>query len=180
MAEVVDHLLGHQVPFLILPAPHALDPVEVARIHGVDPVELLWTEVVMTRSGPVAMVTGTRRALDLELARAAAHDPTARVATHEEIRAFARGCEAGAVPPLSRFLVAPVFVDEPVAQMEQVVFAAGRTGVLVCVARADLFAAESVSVARLSRGDDELSVIAPSRRALFSGAELVPYHLRVG
>jgi prolyl-tRNA editing enzyme YbaK/EbsC (Cys-tRNA(Pro) deacylase) len=157
-----------------------MDPLEVARAHGIDAAELLWTEVVLTVSGPVAVVTGTGRALDLDLARAAVHDPSARLASHEEVRAFARGCEVGAVPPLSRFLGAPVIVDEPVGGMDQVVFPAGRSGVLLCVARADLFAAEPVGVARLSRGAGELSLVAPSRRALFSGVDLVPYHLRNG
>ena len=178
MAGVIDHLLGHQVPFLVLPAPHALAPIEVARAHGMDTADLVWTEVVTTASGPVGVVTGTGRVLDLELARAAVHDAKARLASHEEVRAFARGCEAGAVPPLSRYLAAPVIVDEPVAQMTQIVFPAGRTGVLVCAARADLFAAEPVRVAALSRATDALGFIAPSRRLAFTGPAPVSYHLR--
>lgn len=183
MASVVDHLLGLRVPFLVLPAPGAETPAEVAAAHDLDPAELVWTDVVMTASGPVAMTVGAGRTLDLGLARRAVHDPTARIATHEEIRAFARGCEPGTVPPLSAFLVAPVVVDEPIARRGQIVFAAGVATILVCVDRAALFVAEPASVAPLTTVAADpagLSVIAPSRRAAFSGATLVPYHLRTG
>lgn len=185
MASVVDHLLGKGTPFLALPAPAALTPSEVARRHGLDPSELVWTEVVMTVDGPVAMAIGAGRSLDLERARTAVGDPSARLATHDEVRAFARGSEVGAVPPLSRFLDAPVFVDTPIAALEHVVFPAGVVSVLVCVVREDLFAVEPVRVAPLSRQAEpvlaaELSVIAPTRRAAFTGEPLVPFHLRAG
>jgi hypothetical protein len=57
--------------------------------------------------------------------------------------------------------------------------------VLLCAVREDLFAAEPVRVAPLSRRGarvrpSALSVVAPSRRAAFSGEPLVPYHLRAG
>jgi prolyl-tRNA editing enzyme YbaK/EbsC (Cys-tRNA(Pro) deacylase) len=185
MAGVLDHLLGHGTPFLALPAPAALTPSEVARRHGLDPSELVWTEVVMTVDGPVAMAIGAGRSLDLELARATTGDPAARLATHDEVRAFARGAEVGAVPPLSRYLDAPVYVDTPIAALDHVVFPAGSISVLVCVVREDLFAVEPVRAAPLSRQAEpvlptELSVVAPSRRAAFTGEPLVPYHLRAG
>ena len=185
MTTVVDHLLGQDAPFLALPAPAAMSPPDVARRHGLDPAELIWTEVVMTIGGPVAMAIGAGRSLDLELARAAAGDPTASLASHDEVRAFARGCEPGAVPPLSRFLGAPVFVDAPIAAMAHVTFPAGVVSVLICMVREDLFAVEPVRVAPLSRRagpvpSSGFNVVAPTRRAAFSGEPLVPYHLRAG
>jgi prolyl-tRNA editing enzyme YbaK/EbsC (Cys-tRNA(Pro) deacylase) len=183
MTGVVDHLLEDSTPFLALPAPAAMSPSAVARRHGLDPAELIWTEVVRTTAGPVAMAIGAGRSLDLERARAAVGDPTARLASHDEVRGFARGCEAGAVPPLSRFLRAPVYVDAPIATMEHVVFPAGVVSVLICMVREDLFAVEPVRVAPLSRQAEPVpasspSVVAPTRRAAFSGEPLVPYHLR--
>jgi prolyl-tRNA editing enzyme YbaK/EbsC (Cys-tRNA(Pro) deacylase) len=189
VTTVVDHLLGLGTPFLALPAPAALSPSQVARRHGLDPAELVWTEVVMTIDGPVAMAIGAGASLDLERARTAVGDPAARLASHDEVRAFARGCEVGAVPPLSRFLAAPVYVDTPITTLAHVVFPAGVVSVLLCMVREDLFAVEPVRVAPLSRAagpDPEpvptqaLSVVAPSRRAVFSGEPLVPYHLRAG
>ena len=185
MAGVVDHLLGEGTAFLVLPAPSAMSPADVARRHGLDPSELVWTEVVVTSDGPVAMGVGAGRALDLERAREATGDPTARPATHDEVRAFARGCEVGAVPPLSRFLHATVYLDTPIVSAEHVVFPAGVISVLLCVAREDLLEVEPARVAPLSRPAEpvpavELSVVQPTRRAAFTGEPLVPYHLRAG
>jgi prolyl-tRNA editing enzyme YbaK/EbsC (Cys-tRNA(Pro) deacylase) len=188
MNAVLDHLLGHGLPMLVLPAPGSIAPADVARRHALDPSELVWTEVVITAQGPVAMSLGAGRSLDLDRARAATGDPSARLATHDEVRAFSRGSEIGAVPPLSRFLQAPVYVDTRVAMAEHVVFPTGVVSLLVCMLRDDLFTAEPVHVAALSGGaaDDpepassDLSVVAPTRRALFDDEPLVPYHLRAG
>jgi prolyl-tRNA editing enzyme YbaK/EbsC (Cys-tRNA(Pro) deacylase) len=188
MNAVLDHLLGHGLPMLVLPAPGSIAPADVARRHGLDPSELVWTEVVITAEGPVAMSLGAGRSLDLDRARAATGDPNARLATHDEVRAFSRGSEIGAVPPLSRFLQAHVYVDTPVAMAEHVVFPTGVVSLLVCMLRDDLFAAEPVRVAALSgepavsprAASSDLSVVAPSRRALFDDEPLVPYHLRAG
>jgi prolyl-tRNA editing enzyme YbaK/EbsC (Cys-tRNA(Pro) deacylase) len=187
MNAVLDHLLGHGLPMLVLPAPGSIAPVDVARRHGLDPNELVWTEVVITRGGPVAMSLGAGRSLDLDRAREATGDPTARLATHDEVRAFSRGSEIGAVPPLSRFLQAPVYVDTAAAIAEHVVFPAGVASLLVCMLRDDLFSAEPVHVAPLSDepvvtppASSDLSVVAPTRRALFGEEPLVPYHLRAG
>jgi prolyl-tRNA editing enzyme YbaK/EbsC (Cys-tRNA(Pro) deacylase) len=186
MTPVLDHLLGQGSPFLVLPAPSAMTPGAVAERHGLDQSELVWTELVITNDGPVAMAAAAGRSIDLDQARAAVRDPGARLATHEEVRAFAHGCEVGAVPPLSNYLGVPVIVDAPIASLEHVVFPAGVASVLVCMRREDLFAAEPVRVTSVS-GDQQaapvpaLSVVAPSRRAAFTGDEpLVPYHLRAG
>ena len=107
MTPVLDHLLGHRSPFLVLPAPSAMTPGAVAERHGLDQSELVWTELVITNDGPVAMAAAAGRWIDLDQARAAVRDPGARLATHEEVRAFARGCEVGAIPPLSNYLGRP-------------------------------------------------------------------------
>jgi prolyl-tRNA editing enzyme YbaK/EbsC (Cys-tRNA(Pro) deacylase) len=187
MNAVIEHLLDDGLPILVLPAPGSIAPVDVARRHGLDATELVWTEVVMTVDGPVAMSMRAGGSLDLELVREATGDPTARLATTDEVRAFSRGCDVGAVPPLSRFLQAPVYVDTAVARTEHVVFPAGTVSVLVCMLREDLFAVEPVSVAALSGAPapsanvaTEMSVVAPTRRAVFSDEPLVPYHLRAG
>jgi prolyl-tRNA editing enzyme YbaK/EbsC (Cys-tRNA(Pro) deacylase) len=189
MTSVLDHLLGQGSAFLVLPAPAAMTPGAVVERHGLDPAELVWTELVITGDGPVAMAVAAGRSLDLDSARAAVRDPGARLATHEEARAFAHGCEIGAIPPLANFLGAPVIVDAPIAALEHVVFPAGVTSALVCMRREDLFAAEPVRVASIS-GDPgaaaapahpPLGLIAPTRRAAFTGEEpLIPYHLRAG
>jgi len=181
MASVIDHLLTQRMPFVVLPAPQARSPREAAAMHGVDVAELVRTEVIVTRGGPVAVVIGAAATFDLSSARGAVRDASARMATVAEIRAMARDCEVGALPPLSRYLVAPVYVDTSIVALDQIVFPAGRSSVLVCIGRAELFLAEPVTVAALSGVADvealALSVVAPTRRIVLTDAELVPAHL---
>jgi len=181
MTSVLDYLLAQRTPFVVLPAPQARSPREAAAAHGVDVAELARTEVIVTGGGPVAVVIGAADTFDLALARGAVRDPGARMATVAEIRTLAQGCEVGALPPLSLYLIAPVYVDASIAALEQVVFPAGRSSVLVCMRRADLFQAQPVTVAALSRIETPeartLSVVAPSRRIVLTDAELVPAHL---
>lgn len=181
MPSVIDHLLTQRIPFVVLPAPNARSPREAAAVHGVDLAELIRTEVIVTRGGSVAVVIGATATFDLSSARGAVRDATARMATVAEIRAMARECDVDALPPLSRYLVAPVYADPSVVALEQVVFPAGRASVLVCMRRADLFLAEPVTVAALSGAPpvetSGVSVVAPSRRIVLTDAELVPAHL---
>jgi len=181
MTSVLRHLLTQRSPFVVLPAPEARSAREAAAQHGVDVAELVRTEVIVTSGGPVAVVIGAVAAFDLAAARGAVRDPDARMATVAEIRAMARDSEPGALPPLSRYLVVPVYVDPSVGALEQIVFPAGRSSVLVCMRRADLFVAEPVTVAALVRahasGPPASSAVAPTRRIVLTDAPLVPAHL---
>ncbi|MEP6759318.1 MAG: YbaK/EbsC family protein [Actinomycetota bacterium] len=184
MTSVIDHLLTQRVPFVVLPAPQARSPREAAEAHGVDVAELVRTEVIVTTGGPVAVVIRSGDRFELALARGAVRDAVARMATASEIHELARECDVDALPPLSAYLFAPVYVDAPVAALEQIVFPAGRSSALVCTRRADLFQAQPVTVAALSGASQPaapvLSVIAPSRRVVLTDAELVPAHMREG
>ena len=186
MTSVMDHLLEQRSPFVVLPAPRGRSAREAAALHGVDIAELVRTEVIVTSGGPVAVAIGAAATLDLASARGAVRDASARMATVAEIRSMARDCESGALPPLSRYLIAPVYVDTSVVALEQIVFPAGRSDVLVCMSRADLFLAEPVTVAALvgptppPSESEESSIVAPSRRIVLTDAELVPAHLSGG
>ena len=181
MTNVVDHLLAQRSPFVVLPAPDARSPREAAAQHGVDVAELVRTEVIVTSGGPVAVVIGAGDTFDRGGARGAVRDAAARLATAAEIRAVARDCEPGSLPPLSRYLVVPVYVDPSVGALEQIVFPAGRPSVLVCMRRADLFLAEPVIVAALvgalASEPPVPSAVAPTRRIVLTDSPLVPVHL---
>ncbi len=179
MTGVIDHLLGQPVPFVALPCPRARSVRDAAARHRVDLRELVRTDVVITRSGPAYLTVPTGRTIDLALARLAVRDPDARVATHTEVRSFVRGCEVDALPPLSLYLMAPVFVDVAISGLDQVVFPAGSASILVCMQRADLFGEQPVTIAPLvSAAPAIASIVAPSRRIVLTDEELVPMHLR--
>jgi prolyl-tRNA editing enzyme YbaK/EbsC (Cys-tRNA(Pro) deacylase) len=178
MSDVMDYLIGRGLSFLVLPDPSSVTADEAARAHRMEIDELVRTEVVLGKNGPCLLVVPATRYLDLALAQRALGDPTARPATHAEIRAFAPGCDIGAVPPLSLWLRAPMYVDPVVADREQLVFPAARANVLVCVQREELFRDDPYVVVALTRESFVPDpAIAPSRRSLLSDAELLPVHL---
>ncbi len=182
MTSVLHHLLAQRSPFVVLPAPDARSPREAAAQHGVDVAELVRTEVIMTSGGPVAVVIGAGDTFDLAAARGAVRDANARLATAAEIRAVADDCEPGSLPPLSHYLIVPVYVDASVGALEQIVFPAGRPSVLVCMRRADLFLAEPVTVAALVGAPPASEpppppAVAPTRRIVLTDSPLVPVHL---
>lgn len=179
MSRVLDYLVGRGRPFLVMPSPGSTTVRATAEIHGVDLAEVLRTEVLMSASGPALMLVPATHYLDLEMARTAVGDPNARLATHAEIRSFAPGCEVSAVPPMSLLLLAPMYVDPSVAELAQVIFPAGRTGVLVCMEHEDLFRDDPYVVAPLTHGSavPEPPAPPPTRRELLADDGLVPVHV---
>ncbi|HEY7477798.1 MAG TPA: YbaK/EbsC family protein [Actinomycetota bacterium] len=179
MASVLDYLLGRGLPFLVLPAPDVVSVADTIAAHGVNEGDVVRTEVMIGLMGPALMVVPGSRYLDLELAQVALQDPGARFATHAEIRSLAPDCEIGAVPPLSLFLLAPMFVDPAVAEMSKVVFPAGRNNVLIRMEREDLFRDDPYVVVALTRESYVPEpLLAPSRRQVLADDEdLLPVHL---
>lgn len=179
MPSVLDYLVGRGLPFTVLPSPDAVSVKDAAHVHAVDPEDVVRTEVVIGLVGPALMVVPARRYLDLDLAQKALKDPGARYATHAEIRSLAPGCDIGAVPPLSLFVLAPMFVDPAVADMPRVVFPAGRNNILVCMEREHLFRDDPYVVVALTRESYVPEpLVASSRRPVLSDdEELLPVHL---
>lgn len=179
MTSVLDYLLGRGRPFLVLPEPQAPTVRETAEAHGIELSEVIRTEVVIADAGPALMLVPSTSYLDLELAKRAVGDPAARLATHAEIRSFAPGCDVGAVPPMSLLLSAPMYVDTSVAELVQVIFPAGRFGVLVCMEREDLFRDDPYVVVPLTRAScvPEPPLPPSSRRAVLADGDLQPVHV---
>lgn len=179
MTNVLDYLVGRGRPFLVLPEPQATSVREAAVAHGVDLAGVIRTEVVIAASGPALMLVPSTHYLDLEMAQAVVGDPRARLATYDEIRSFAPGCDLGAVPPMALLLLAPMYVDPSVADLAQVVFPAGRYGLLVRMDREDLFRDDPYVVVPLTRAT-AVSIPPPppsSRRAVLSDDGLLPVHV---
>lgn len=178
MSSVLDYLLGRGAPFLVLPHPDAMTAEETAAAHGVALEEIVRTEIVIGRMGPSLMVVPATRYLRIELAQDVLQDPGARLATHAEIRAIAPGCDLAGVPPLSLYLLAPMFVDPAVAELKQVVFTAGRRSVLVCMERAELFRDDPYVVVPLTAESFvPEAAVAPSRRPILRDEDLLPVHM---
>jgi prolyl-tRNA editing enzyme YbaK/EbsC (Cys-tRNA(Pro) deacylase) len=179
VSRVLDYLVGRGRPFLVMPGSGATTVRATAEAHGVDLSEVLRTEILMAAAGPALMLVPATHYLDLELARSAVGDPSARLATHAEIRAFAPGCEVTAVPPMSLLLLAPMYVDPSVTELTQVIFPAGRAGLLVCMEHEDLFRDDPYVVVPLTHGSaiPQPPPPPPTRRELLADDALVPVHV---
>jgi prolyl-tRNA editing enzyme YbaK/EbsC (Cys-tRNA(Pro) deacylase) len=179
VSDVVDHLLERGDAFTVLPHAAAVTPAETARVHGIDANDLVRTEVMTGAAGTCLMVVPDLRYLDLDLARKALGDASARQATHVEIRTLAPTCDIGAVPPLPLFLMVPMYLDPAVARATRLTFPAGRAGVLVVIPRAALYRDDPYVIAPLTRESviDE-GLIAPARRKVLDGESLLPAHLQ--
>ena len=178
---VLDYLLGRGAPFLVLPLPQARNPEETAAAHGVSTDELVRTLAFRYRFGFAIMVVPWSRAVVLDLVRDALDDPDARPAEPHELEGLANGCSPDALPPLGLWLQAPMFVDVAVGRLRQIVFAAGRPSVLVCVQRSDLFLDDPYAVAVLtasSRDEAEAAgILGPPPRRELTEEDLLPVHL---
>lgn len=174
----MEYLIGRGLSFLVMPDPRPVGAEETARSHGLSPDELVRTEVIVSVAGPALMIVPATEYLDLELAQRALGDPGARPATHAELRALAPGCDIGAVPPLSLWLLAPMYVDPRVVERDQLVFPAGRTNILMCVQREELFRDDPYVVVPLTRASSvPPAPLPPSRRAILEAEDLPPVHM---
>jgi prolyl-tRNA editing enzyme YbaK/EbsC (Cys-tRNA(Pro) deacylase) len=150
VSSVLDYLRGRGVPFLVLPDPDATSLEETADRHSIGRDELVRTIVMTNRFGHALMVLPWRRQLDLPLARRAMNDPGAQRASDEDLRTKVPEFEPDSWPPLGLFLLMPTFVDREVARREQIVFAAGKPGTLVCLQTSELFRDDPVVITTLT------------------------------
>lgn len=150
MSSVIDYLRGRGVAFLVLPDPDSTSVEDTAERHDVARSEVVRTVVLTNRFGHALMVVPWARQLDLALARRAMNDPDARRAGEDELEEKVPEFDAASWPPLGLFLLMPTFVDREVADMDQVVFPAGRPGTLICLQTAELFRDDPVVITALT------------------------------
>jgi prolyl-tRNA editing enzyme YbaK/EbsC (Cys-tRNA(Pro) deacylase) len=178
---VLDYLSGRGAPYLVLPSPQAVNPEETAAAHDVSTDELVRTIAFRYRFGDAIAVVPWTRPVALDLVREALDDPEGRSLEPHELEGFANGCSPDSLPPLGLWLQAPMFVDVAVARLQQVVFAAGRPSLLVCMQRTELFRDDPYAVAVLteaSRAEAEAAGIVTSRSPReVTEEDLLPVHV---
>jgi prolyl-tRNA editing enzyme YbaK/EbsC (Cys-tRNA(Pro) deacylase) len=169
---VLGYLLGRGAPFLVLPGPNSYRAEDTAARHGVDPREVVKIRVMVSRSGTALMVIPQIRALDIVLARIAMGDADARIAPDEDVARRYPDLSPDALPPLGLFLHAPMYVDTEVLTHRNIVFAAGRASLAICMATKDLFRDDPIAIATLTAASD-----AARRAADDAHAQRVPVDL---
>jgi Ala-tRNA(Pro) deacylase len=150
MASVLEYLQGRGQVFTVIPRPRTSTGDGRARASHVPAELLVKTAVAIANDGPAVLVIPASRRLDLELLPGALGDPRARLATERELQTQFPDYELGALPPLSMFLRAPLYVDPAVVERHEIVFAAGRRDVSIRMSTSDLFGNDPVVIVALT------------------------------
>ena len=123
---------------------------EASRVRGT-PIEAgAKALVLIAHDRPVHVVLPGHRRVDNARLRAILGSRTLRFATTEELLALT-GCVPGSVPPFGNLFGLPVFVDEQLAQREEIAFNAGSNTVSIVMRCADFLRLSEASVHQLSR-----------------------------
>lgn len=105
-----------------------------AHIHG---KEIAKTVIVKTNGEMAMAVIPANFKLDLGLVSEAAGGGSAQLASEEEFQDLFPGCALGAMPPFGNLYDLPVYVDESLAEDEEIVFNAGSHTELIRLAYKD-------------------------------------------
>ena len=123
---------------------------EAAHVRGT-PIEAgAKALVLIAHDRPVHVVLPGHRRVDNARLRAILGTRTLRFATPEELFSLT-GCVPGAVPPFGNLFGLPVFVDEPLAEREEIAFNAGSNTVSIVMPCTDFLRLSGASIHQLSR-----------------------------
>jgi len=135
--KLKEFLDGQGVKYVTIGHSPAFTAQEIAASAHIPGKEVAKT-VIVTLDGTVAMaVLPASRAVDFKLLKAAAGAKKAELATEEEFRDLFPGCEVGAMPPFGNLYDMAVYVDESLAEDEEIAFNAGSHKELVKLAYGD-------------------------------------------
>lgn len=133
-------LEGQRIPYeLITFPPDVLSAVGVAEATGLPPEQVYKTLVVMRERGrPMLIMVAGDRELDLKQVARAVGEKKVRMATHKEAEQLT-GLQVGGISALA-LLNRPfdVFIDQPALKLSHIAVSAGKRGLNVRLAVADL------------------------------------------
>ncbi|RNA65897.1 deacylase [Prosthecochloris sp. ZM_2] len=120
-----DFLDKHRIRYFIISHSPAYTAQEIAAAAHVPGRELAKT-VMVTIDGKLAMaVLPASRQLDFTKLREAAKTEDVLLASEQDFADMFPGCEVGAMPPFGNLYGMDTYVDEALAQDEEIVFNAG-------------------------------------------------------
>jgi len=119
LKEFLDNSL---VAYEVLTHPVAFTAQQLAAVQHVKGKQL--AKVVVTRSGSefIMIVLPAPYHVGLQRARAVTGRQDLEIANESEFASLFAGCETGAMPPFGNLYNVPVWVDESLAQDEEIVF----------------------------------------------------------
>jgi Ala-tRNA(Pro) deacylase len=153
MTIVTSHLEHLGVRFEVLPHERAETAIEEARALGLPPEDVVKAVALIIGSGPALAVVLASQRVDLHRVRAALADPTARLATEEDVQGMFPEFEPGALPAVPSLMHVPVVIDREVLTRRRVAFAAGVQRESVRLASEQLLRGGSVTIAGIAASD---------------------------
>lgn len=154
MTLATDHLAKRGIRFEVLPHPRATSAMEEARALGVDAESVVKTIVLDIATGHALALIPASRRLDLDLVREGLEDPTARLATEEELTRDFPEFELGALPPLPSLLHVPIIIDPHLLHHRSITFSSGSQRESVRAAPHRLFTGASITITPITRPID--------------------------
>lgn len=113
-----------------------------------------WAKTVMVKLDGkmvMAVVPASTRVI-FDLLKLAAGAATAELATEQEFRDLCPGCEIGAMPPFGNLFQMPVYMDQALAEDEEIAFSAGTHTEMIRLPFDDFARLVNPTIAKLSRG----------------------------
>jgi Ala-tRNA(Pro) deacylase len=149
--SVQEFLRRANVPYTVFPhlrAYTAQEEAAVAHVPGRD-----WAKAVIcfVDGEPIQAVVPADLEVDLDRLAIVARATTIRLAEEEELRWLYPDCERGAMPPLGPLYRQMVFVDDALADEEEIVFNGGTHGDAIRMRYEDFVALARPIVGRFAR-----------------------------
>ncbi len=119
------YLRENRVPFEVQHHPRAVPAQEVAASEHVPGKMLAKTVMVLADGQLVMLAVPAPYQVDLEKVSALLEAGEVRLAEEEEFGDAFPDCEVGAMPPFGNLYGIPVYVEEALAEDEQIIFRAG-------------------------------------------------------
>ena len=120
-----DYLDHEQVHYDVLPHPEAFRALAIAQTLHTPEKEMAKVVIVKVDQRFVMMVLPASWNVDLHRLRIVFATHQVRLATEEEMKSLFPDCELGAMPPFGQLYGLPVYVDQLLAEDEEIVFQGG-------------------------------------------------------
>jgi Ala-tRNA(Pro) deacylase len=143
-------LIHYGVPFEEHCHPPVYSALKLAEAEHITGWRVAKTVFLVDQGRPVGVVLPASARLDLERVQSVVGNPNLRLATEAEIRAWFKGCQLGAVPPLRLRGDERILMDRSLAHLGKILFAAGTPEHAIAVRFRDWYRAVQPGVGRFA------------------------------
>ena len=143
----------HKIKYVTIKHSLAYTAQEIAASAHIHGKEIAKTVIVKVNDKMAMAVIPANFKIDLGLVSEAAGANSAQLANEEEFQDLFPGCALGAMPPFGNLYDLPVYIDESLAEDEEIAFNAGSHTELIRLAYKDFVSLVKPKITKLSSGD---------------------------